>query len=480
MKRDLSPTEQSPFDDGSSKKPKRVEKLDPNIIRTDVSVAEKKLSDITEKLPKIDEAFMVTSPGPQPGSVDVEGKVPPPWVQGLYSVLKGIRDDISNLRSDLHALQNRLPLNSNTDSDHASNAHPSNAATLEPISMELDPSITINDDSDNPHSSLPSHASFLHDSFRNRIGLEPTKRTEVDITNFDGVIVAKGYNRILPTWQGYYIELEKHDVVWASLRAKNSPSYGEECWVSQGLSVFSRIRPDTRRTPRPHRFALKTPTNYNQPCNPLQPHKWYIHAYQARFLVDDYSRSLNSRTIASNLKEMFPDAYLPRDKDLMNISHLNEPKEAQQKTTFQMPQPQLAHTIPATVPISYPPFAPTTFQPMPNLPAPYLPPGITIPTEYSPPTPLLKQPSAQRNSVPNLLAPNHATHQPRPITFNQQQTPQPSYAQVANPHYFHKIPQPIQPFPHANLWYNYPSTIPLAGQQVHPRKHHHQPAPQST
>ena len=58
MKRDLSTTEQTPSIDVSSKKPKRVEKVDPNTLRTDVFVAEKKLSELTEKCPKIDKTFI--------------------------------------------------------------------------------------------------------------------------------------------------------------------------------------------------------------------------------------------------------------------------------------------------------------------------------------------------------------------------------------------------------------------------------------
>ena len=297
MKRDLSPTEHKLPTEVSAKKVKRADTEEANSLRKEVTAAESKLNELLEKSPDKDEIFLVTSPGPHPGSPVVKGKAPPPWAHELFSVLKGIKDDITNLRSDILAIQSKLPFNPNIDTSLSSNVHHSNAVALEsstsahqpnpvPLQstmMECDPT---DDDIDHSQTSSPPHASLLHESFENRIGLVPTVRNEVDITTFDGVIIAKGYNRILPTWQGYYIELEKNDIVWANLQPNNSPAYGEESWVSPGLTVFTRLRPDTRRTPRPHRFAIRTPTNYIKPCNPLQPDKWYIHAYQARFLVD--------------------------------------------------------------------------------------------------------------------------------------------------------------------------------------------------
>ena len=453
------------IDSLSSKKLNYADTKDANSLRKEVNAVDKKLNELSEKSPNKDEIFLVTSPGPHPGSPTVKGEDPPPWAHKLFSVLKGIKDDIANLRSDIFALQNKLPVNPNTDSNLSSSAHQPNPAPLQPPPMECDPT---DDETDHSQTSLPPHASLLHECFQKRIGLAPTVRNEVDITTFDNVIVAKGYNRILPTWQGYYIELEKDDLVWANLQPNESPAYGEESWVSPGLTVFTRLRPDTRCTPRPHRFALKTPTNYTKPCNPLQPYKWYIHAYQARFLVDNYSRSLNSRTIASNLKELFPDRYHPRDKDLTNNPHPYVANEPQQTTTNQMPQPQTAPNISAftTAPTPHPSSVPTPFLPMPNLPAPYLPPGIIIPTGYVPPAPLLKE---QRRNGPT----NRASHQSIP----QQQFSYPTYAQVANPYYPHKmLPQPMPHLPHANLGY-YPPTIQPGGQLAQPWNSHRQPAP---
>ena len=123
------------------------------------------------------------------------------------------------------------------------------------------------------------------------------------------MLVARGYNRILPTWQGYFIELEEDDIVEDHLTRDEYPSDGEESWTTPGVKVFKLTRPDNRRTPRAHRFALKTPPDFTGRCNPLSVHKYYIHAYQTRFVDGKQGRSLNSRSMASMLRQMYPEQY---------------------------------------------------------------------------------------------------------------------------------------------------------------------------
>ena len=141
---------------------------------------------------------MITSPGPNPGSK--QDSSPAPWVQQLFSMLNGIKDDITTLRNDISTLQNRLNFTSNKDSNHFSNTHLSDTAPNPKDSMDFD--IHEPTESDAPNNSqllLPPHASFLHKCFQDKIGLQPTKRNEVNITTFDGVLTAKGFNRIVPT-----------------------------------------------------------------------------------------------------------------------------------------------------------------------------------------------------------------------------------------------------------------------------------------
>ena len=182
---------------------------------------------------------------------------------------------------------------------------------------------------DQPQQTLPPHEEWLNGSFYDRIGLRPEERTEVDILTFDGVLVARGYNRILPTWQGFFVELEETDVMWKYLTRDNYPPDGEECWRSPGVQVFRLTRPDNRRTPRAHRFALRTPTGFTGRCNPLLANIWYVHAYQVRFVAGNQERSLNSRTMALTLKRMYPEKYHPRWKDLP------APNQARNETQYQ-------------------------------------------------------------------------------------------------------------------------------------------------
>ena len=88
------------------------------------------------------------------------------------------------------------------------------------------------------HDFRPEHADYLEDCFINRIGLSPNQPQEVSITSFDGVLVAKGYNRIVTTYQGYFIEIEKEDLETALLEPNESPANGEESWLSRGVKVF--------------------------------------------------------------------------------------------------------------------------------------------------------------------------------------------------------------------------------------------------
>ena len=106
------------------------------------------------------------------------------------------------------------------------------------------------------------------------------------ITSFDGDNVATRYNRIVPTCQGYFIELEEKDIVKEYLEPKEFPEKGEESWWTPGLSVFRLTRTDHRTAPRAHRFAFKPLTNFTGRFNPHRLEKFYINAYQARFLVD--------------------------------------------------------------------------------------------------------------------------------------------------------------------------------------------------
>ena len=277
---------------------------------------------------------------------------------------------------------------------------------------------------------------------------------KVNVTSFDGVLVVKGYNRIVPTWQGYFVELEEEDILFGNhLEWNEQPAEGEESWHTPGLKIFSLTHPDKRRSPRAHRFAIKTPSDFTDQCNPLLPNKYYLHAYQARFVVGNVAKSLNSRAMASYLNQHYPNTYHPRRKDFTDTSkrlpgpHIPAANIPQINPTNSLPRPipQMAqHQI-----------TPMQWMPLPSWNQPYFPLGaqfamqypgqIAVPGQLRAKDIASHQPAVQNPmppSVPstNLLA-QYINHFKPPMTPPVQTTPNyaptPTYAQIANPHYNH-------------------------------------------
>ena len=121
-----------------------------------------------------DGTFVITSPGPHPGSPNATADIIPSWAQQILSVLIGIKDDINNIRNDVLELQNRLLSNTNTNSDLFPKVHPSSAEPKQRTSMEWDSPEPPKDDSEYTQVPSPPHISFLHDRFQGSIGLQPT------------------------------------------------------------------------------------------------------------------------------------------------------------------------------------------------------------------------------------------------------------------------------------------------------------------
>ena len=169
--------------------------------------------------------------------------------------------------------------------------------------------------------------------------------------------------------------------------------------------------------------------------------------------------------MAYSLKEQFPDTYHPREKDLDNNRLQNVPREPPVKTNVHRINP-----IPTTMPILpnaptyfppivHPPNVPSAFLPMANMSLPYLPPGVSIPKNYTRPAPLLKPQRPSQNPVRQTLPPTSSA---------QQQLPHPSYAQIANPWYYqNSLPQPTTAYPYAQQWQLHPQSINQASQQRH-------------
>ena len=425
VKRDRSPTNSSSVADISSKKPKHAE-IDKAENADEINeIVETKLEECATSEMEIN--YLKTSGGPNPDSQSTT--VPPPWAQQIYAMLKGLKDDIAMVRSEVLAIQGKLALAdvSNRPRD------PSNIEAMD-IVDPMGPSLAPHshqhqeemDDSpiEDSHwpETRPEHADYLEDCFINRIGLLPNQRQEVSITTFEGVLVAKGFNRILPTYQGYFIELEKKDLVTTRLKAIESSVNGMDCWLCPGLSVFRLTQPDNRTSPRAHRFALKPPPNFTGKCNPLRLDKYYIHAYQARFLVGDHSRSLNSRIMASTLRSMFPERYHPRGKDIDWITSVQQTRIPDQPTKPIFPRMN-QHQLPTAQHPHKPPFQPTNFMPLPHLPQPY----PLIPKHNIQPVPTPHTPLMHPN--PTLRGPQLSYSHPTMQSY----APPLTYAQAANP-----------------------------------------------
>ena len=197
------------------------------------------------------------------------------------------------------------------------------------------------------------------------------------------------------------------------LEPNEFPAYGEKSWLCPGTKVFSLIKPDNRKSPRAHRFALKTPHDFTGRCNPLRLDKYYIHAYQVQFVVGNYSKSLNSRKMASALGNRYPDQYHPRSKDIVNTMNIPGPRETIKPTL---------HNTRSSV---HPLIQPTPFMPITNLPQPYHAQGLV---PYGAP---FHQPSVPYNALQPTLVPR-TCFTPSNLPPTQPYTPPATYAQAAN------------------------------------------------
>ena len=199
----------------------------------------------------------ITSGEPKPGSsmaCNPQSSIPPRWAQQMVSTVEWMSKEINALTNKLtrlpkelealneQILEIRMTLSHNRNSlqkpDPNTITQPENTKTT---SFSAKPSIPttqprqsnqINSmDIDSPEPitldsvehSLPPHASFLHECFQRRIGLSPNQRTNTTITSFDGEYIATGFNRVLPTYQGYYVELEHSDILWNNLEKLENP-----------------------------------------------------------------------------------------------------------------------------------------------------------------------------------------------------------------------------------------------------------------
>ena len=176
----------------------------------------------------------------------------------------------------------------------------------------------------------PRHFAWLKKQFEQCFGLSADSYKRRPIYSFDGVKLAEGFNKVVATWQGLYFELKGEDILFELLDRDLNTARGITTYSTKGVQIFKLHREDVRTTPRAHRFAVIPSGNPTQPCNPLKVGKFYVHVYQTKVkLAVNLMKTLNSKSIARTLKQMYGIRYLPRPRDLPHEPNPQESKDQQ-------------------------------------------------------------------------------------------------------------------------------------------------------
>ena len=161
------------------------------------------------------------------------------------------------------------------------------------------------------------HFAWLKKQFKQCFGLSTDTYKKRPIYSFDGVKLAEGFNKVVATWQGLYFELKGEDIFFDHLDRDFNTARGITTYSTKGVQIIKINREDTRTTPRPHRFAVIPRGNPTRPCNPLEIGKFYVHVYQTKLqMAGNFMKTLNSKSIARTLKQMYGMRYHPRPRDL--------------------------------------------------------------------------------------------------------------------------------------------------------------------
>ena len=139
-----------------------------------------------------------------------------------------------------------------------------------------------------------SHFHWMKTRFMECFGLPTDMYKRRNLISFDGVILARGYNRVVATWQGLFYELKDEDINYKDLEPGFNTAQGCSTLTTKGVRIFKLSRADTRAIPRPHRFAVLPRSNSNSPCNPLKVGVWYAHVYQTKLEINGFLKTLNS------------------------------------------------------------------------------------------------------------------------------------------------------------------------------------------
>ena len=186
-----------------------------------------------------------------------------------------------------------------------------------------------------------SHFDWLKKRFTECFGLPTDMYKRRKLMSFDGVEVAKGYNRVVATWQGLFFELRDEDINYDALAPGFNTAQGMSTLTTKGVKLFKLSRADTRTTPKPHRFAVIPSGNPATPCNPLKVGRWYVHVYQTKIELDGFLKTLNSKAIARDLQKKWGIQYMPRSRDIDQV--LPQPIPPSDPTIQSVPYPSEPH-----------------------------------------------------------------------------------------------------------------------------------------
>ena len=194
----------------------------------------------------------------------------------------------------------------------------------------------------------PKNFKYLKKCFMDQIGIDMENKQSRSIFNFDETLIAKGFERVVVTWQGMFWEYSHDDISFRNLKKDQFPPEGFESWSAKGVKVLRVIKPCRRSKPFAHRFAVIPPEHFRGVCNPLEVGKYYSHVYQTKVMVGREMKTLRSKLMARELKLICGASYHHRKYDL-------EKKDSVDLNGQQFQPLSQLQTVPPYMNFHYPP-----------------------------------------------------------------------------------------------------------------------------
>ena len=76
---------------------------------------------------------------------------------------------------------------------------------------------------------------FLKKCFQEQIGIPMNEGQTINIFNFDETLIAKGFDKVLTTWQGMFWQHSREDICFRNLEKVEYTAEGVECWRANGV-----------------------------------------------------------------------------------------------------------------------------------------------------------------------------------------------------------------------------------------------------